>query len=171
MPFDFACFSNVRDLGSEYQIFPLLEVWNGWWHKIEMFRRNALHGRVLYLDLDVTVVGLLDDLVLFPAPFVAISDWHSGGINSSVMAWNADAYYHVHERFNFNQECRRSGDQDWIDAVVPEAARFPTEWCLSYKHDVRGGHQGPDARVIVYHGFPKPWDVEVGNLKEMKNVV
>ena len=34
----------------------------GFWSKVSLFQTGRFSGRVLYLDLDVTVIGSLDDL-------------------------------------------------------------------------------------------------------------
>ena len=49
--------------------------WPGFWAKVSLFEPGRFTGRVLYLDLDVTVVGPLDDLADYPHPFAACRDW------------------------------------------------------------------------------------------------
>ncbi len=132
----------------------------GWWAKIDLFTPGLFTGRVLYLDLDVTVVGNLDDLANQDAPFVAIADYqHPLTINSSVMAWDAGAGDAIYTDFTPDVMSRLHGDQNWIHEKV-FAERFPRRWCPSYRAHVQPTGKVPDdARVIVYHGQPKSWDL------------
>lgn len=132
----------------------------GFWAKISLFEPGRFQGRILYLDLDVTVTGPLDDLALFPAPFVAVRDFINPGLNSSVMAWDAGIADHVYERFTPDVMTRLHGDQNWITEQMPDAAKFPLGWCVSYRGSVQPRNRVPkSARVIIWHGRPKPWEV------------
>lgn len=138
----------------------------GWWAKTSLFEPGRFKGRVLYLDLDVTVVGDLMPLARYPSSFVAIRDFlMPATLNSSVMAWDAGVADHIHTVFTPDVMKRLHGDQDWITEVMPDAARFPRSWCLSYKQQVRLRGPAPkDTKVIVYHGAPKPWDLPDNHL-------
>ncbi len=140
----------------------------GWWAKISLFEPGRFEGRVLYLDLDVTITGGLDDLAGFaadaPIPFAIIDDWNRPGFNSSVMAWLAGMGDRVFTEFEPSVVARLHGDQNWIQEQHPAAATFPRPWCCSYKKDILprmlNDSVPKDCRVVVYHGAPKPWDLE-----------
>ncbi len=149
-PFLFACITQSQ--------------WPGWWAKIELFKLGRFEGRVLYLDLDVTVTGSLDDLVDMPAPFAIIDEWQRPGrmFNSSVMVWDAGGGEPIYRDFDEGVMERLHGDQAWIHEKMPRAETFPRAWCLSYKKHIRprlDGSLPKDCRVVVYHGQPKPWDL------------
>ena len=132
----------------------------GYWAKISLFQPKRFTGRVLYLDLDVTVIGNLDDLVRFEAPFAAIKDYqYPMTINSSVMTWDAGIADHVYTEFTPSVMEKYRGDQNWINNRVPTAKRFPPEYCQSFKLAMLNGGFHPDLRVCVFHGFPKPWEL------------
>lgn len=131
----------------------------GWWAKISLFEPGRFDGRVLYLDLDVAVVGNLDDLADLDAPFSIINDWGRFGYNSSVMVWDAGAADHLFTEFTPDVMDRMPGDQDWITRKKPGAAILPRRWCYSYRLGLETGYPD-DMRVCVYHGSPKPWEVE-----------
>lgn len=133
----------------------------GWWAKVSLFQPGRFSGRVLYLDLDVTVVGALDDLADYPYPFCAIRDYqYPLQINSSVMSWDAGVADCVYDDFTPDVMDRLHGDQNWIHEKV-SATTFPKRWCPSYKaHVLPTGLVPKDARIIVYHGQPRPWDME-----------
>jgi hypothetical protein len=133
IPYRFVCLTDVK-IDEFTETVPLIHGWPGWWAKIELFRPDALSGRVLYLDLDVSVVGDLAPLADFPAKAEVVMR-------------------------------RLHGDQNYITENVPMAARFPRQWCASYRGHCLpiGDRQPPDARVIVFHGKPKPWDLPPGH--------
>ena len=162
----FVCLSDV-DVPCER--IRLTEDWVGWWAKIELFRPGLFEGRMLYFDLDVTTVGELDSIAHYPAPFVAIKNWLRSPINSSVMAWDAGVADHVYLNLANEDIERLHGDQNWIAEQMPHAEVFPREWCVSYRKSVvplrRFMLPGqpvavpPGAKIVVFHGFPKPWEV------------
>ena len=130
----------------------------GWWAKISLFEPGRFTDRVLYLDLDVTVVGSLDEIADYPWPFAAIKDYERQGLNSSVMSWGPIWADHVYAGFTPDVMDRPGGDQAWITELQPNAATFPPNWCPSYKHQCRYSvPQG--AKVVVFHGRPKSWEL------------
>ncbi len=166
IPHNFVCLADIPEYVDGAIIAPLVDDWPGWWSKVEMFRPGVFTGRVLYLDLDVTIVGSLDDLANHPASFIAIKDWERPTINSSVMAWDAGVADHVYANFEPGFMERKGGDQAWIDEQIEDMSLFPFEWCVSFKHQIRRWKCAPgDPRVIVYHGEPKPWDLPDNHLE------
>ncbi len=132
----------------------------GWWAKISLFEPGRFRGRVLYLDLDITVVEKLNEVALYPEPFVAIKDWIRPTINSSVMSWDAGKVDHLFTEFNESVMDRLKGDQDWISEQMPDAKTFPPDWCVSYTKSVKKFNAvPPSAKIVVFHGFPKPWEL------------
>ena len=131
----------------------------GWWAKISLFEPGRFSGRVLYLDLDVTISGGLDDLVNFPYEFAAIRDYqHPLRVNSSVMVWDSEIADHLFTEFKPEVMKRLHGDQNWIHEKQ-SSMMFPKRWCQSYKLQKFKGEVMDDLRVMVYHGSPKPWEV------------
>lgn len=152
------------------------DLWPGWWSKIEALR---VPGPNLQLDLDVTIVGDLAPLLEAAKDheFIASRDfWHPDGhgLNSSVMAWRGDMSWLADEfaakpDWHMANYCtkQRWGDQAFIRDKLAEIDMQPVYWqdilpgaVLSYKCDVLKGADTSNARVIVYHGAPKPWELE-----------
>lgn len=134
----------------------------GFWAKISLFEPGRFSGRVLYLDLDVDIVGNLDEIVDFPWPFGIIKEWNGPGVNSSVMVWDAGTADHLFTRFKkeYISGIRYLGDQNYIGDKMISTAKFPKVWCLSYKTHIRPAGKIPEeTKVICYHGAPKPWDI------------
>ncbi len=162
----FVCLSDV-DVPCER--IELTGDWVGWWAKVELFRPGLFESRVLYLDLDVTVVGELDEIAHYPEPFVAIKDWLRPTINSSVMVWDGGVADHVYLNLADEDIERLRGDQDWITEQMPKVETFPRDWCVSYRKSVvplrrfmlpgQPVAMPTGAKVVVFHGEPKPWEV------------
>jgi len=137
----------------------------GWWAKISLFDRFS--GRVLYLDLDTTVIGSLDALANYPSPFAIVENFkeirekNKAPFNSSVMSFDAERVRHLFKDFTPDVMDRLNGDQDWISERIIGANTFPTDWCVSYKvrRYLKFKSLPKDARVVCYHGFPKCWDL------------
>jgi hypothetical protein len=103
-------------------------------------------------------------------------------LNSSVLAWNHSTVSHIWNDFQKNPAVaqRLHGDQDWIWQTSKQIIKFwPKEWVQSYKWEVRRREQltvsngkrqfktvdhsvevHPDCAVTVFHGDPKPQDVQ-----------
>lgn len=174
IPHEFLCLTD-DPAGVECETARLDAMLTGWWHKVTLFRRDpyGITGRILFLDLDVVIVGSLDDLVLYPkfggtpvavmdtpAPFAIPRDFMSHAYASCSFALDAGSLPHVWENFNFDKVRNdHYGDQDWITAQAPGAAIYPKDWVVSYKLNAR--ERVPDgARVIALHGEPKQSDLQ-----------
>lgn len=134
----------------------------GWWAKVSLFEPGRFTGRVLYLDLDITIVGGLDEVADYPAPFAAMRDALNPGINSSVMLWTAGQQDHIYSRFTpADMDKNPFGDQQWIGRVALPS-KFPKAWFPSYKYDLHKDikNMGPETKAVIYHGVPKPWDLD-----------
>jgi hypothetical protein len=168
------CLSDVDVPG--VRTIPLVHDWPGWWAKLELFRPDVFPAgtRVFYADLDTTIVGPLAPLLARPDPFLAIGDFYRRppsaaqiGLGSGLLQWTAgeqDGLYHtfaatadaVMARFaregdqGFLERERLAGTTFW-ESVLPGAV-------VSYKVHCRQGVP-PGARVVCFHGHPKPWDV------------
>lgn len=139
---------------------------HGWWAKIALFRPGALPKgeRCLYLDLDTIIAGDLTDIATCPVKFAAIGDFYfKGNLNSALMSWEAGTLDHIWRVWD---RCGRpqflaGGDQEWIEAVQPIydpwQEMYPGQ-IVSYKVDCQNGVP-PDARVICFHGVPRPHQV------------
>jgi len=161
-----------------------------WWQKIHMFDPNLpVKGRILFFDLDVVIHDRIDRLASYlPDQFVGIHDFNRAfhknwmNLNSSVLAWNHGTVSHIWNDFQKNPAVaqRLHGDQDWIWQTSKQLIKFwPKEWIQSYKWEVRKREQltvsngkrqfktvdhsvevHPDCSVTVFHGDPKPQDVQ-----------
>ncbi len=151
------------------------------WRKLSLFapELDALHGTTLYLDLDVVLVGALDLLLdMAPGRFCIIHNWTHPSRrlgNSSVMRFEIGRYPQIFQRYLRDPEgvtAKYRNEQTFLSEQIDQLeeaglAWWPAQWCVSFKRNCLP--RGParlilpakfpaDARVIVFHGEPKPPD-------------
>lgn len=171
----FMCLSDVDVPGVE--TVPLRHGWPGWWSKLELFRRDVFPAgaRVLYADLDTSFIGPLERVLARAEAFLALANFYlrakrqavGGELGSGLMQWTAGNLSHLYDGFRANAaeiiaKCGAFGDQLFLD----EAAGPRTYWqdvlpgdVVSYKVHCRGTVAPAGARVVCFHGQPKPWDI------------
>ncbi|MCB1567828.1 MAG: hypothetical protein KDI69_03285 [Xanthomonadales bacterium] len=144
--------------------------WPGWWAKIECFR---VPGPVLYMDLDTTVLGSLEPLLQAAEQndFIALRDFNPNQreMGSGLMAWRGDMSHLLREFERDPTEhmarCttpRYWGDQGFIEPLTKGRAYWqdvvPGAVVSFKKHCAEGVPRG--ARVVCFHGKPRPWEVK-----------
>lgn len=136
------------------QVPPGLE---GWWAKIAIHNRQyGFTGRMLYLDLDMVLVQDVSPLV-YPKGFWTIQDWlEPSCYNSSVMLFTPEEYYFLFDQFTWRDKGTFKTDQHYLTKHVPEAHLFDRHQVVSYKSDACENNFPEAARIVVFHGYPKP---------------
>lgn len=149
-----------------------------------------LEGRILYFDLDVVVINNINKLVEnCGEEFYGILDFNRKfrtsyqSLNSSALSWIHKSHNHIWAEFIKNPGAaqRLHGDQDWIWRQSKNQIKFwPDTWIQSYKWEVRSKDElvinkarlrnfktvnneikvSNDCSVLVFHGEPKPQDVQ-----------
>ena len=156
--------------------------WPGWWSKFELFRKNPwLTGPRLYLDLDTVVTGRLDDLFCYFNKDLVTFDamkkraCSRNELCSGVMWWEKDLSV-IYDAVKPIVEARMQSpdtlfqyplEQEILRDLVKEHGfsldNFSNQTpgkVLSYKYDKVGDTVPEDARIIAFHGKPRPWDVK-----------
>lgn len=134
----------------------------GWWSKMLVFAPEYRELRpMLALDLDNFVVDTLDPiLALDPTKlwlirqFMSRTDLAEMGLCIVPDAPLADTIWH---RAEADPQTRQPGElvREFPYELIPDAV----DGIYSYKRDCRQSCP-PDARVVCFHGKPKPPDVE-----------
>jgi hypothetical protein len=183
-PFRFVCLTDrpgELPAGVEPIVISHPKGLKGWWAKVQLFNPAYFErGRVLYLDLDVLLVGALDDVIDYPAAFALAP--HAGTFegkdglavvkrfNSSVMVWDVAWPLEVFTRWTPAVAERLWGDQDWIGELLPDAHAMPAVWFprLSQCLRVSPMPAGQPLAEPRWAGVPK--DARVVLCKKPKNV-
>ena len=162
---------------------------HGWWYKPYVFSKDLnLQGDVLFLDLDIVICANLEKLWEYhPNDFLIIRDFtrHMNPnwvkFNSSVFRFKAQNFHWIWENFTTNQNrilSKNFGDQDYLFNILKDSAKhWPDEWIQSYKWEIRSKGDlalingkrnfisiktpvvSPDCCITVFHGDPKPVEV------------
>lgn len=158
---------------------------DGAWKKLTTFEADlhGLRGTALFLDLDVVIVGSLDDFFALPGGFRIIRDYPkiipSGRItgNSSVYRFELGAHADVLAYFRAHMdEVQRShrNEQSFLSRFLHRQGKlqyWPAQWCPSFKYDCipawpsnywREPVPPADARIVIFHGEVNPPDALAG---------
>jgi alpha-N-acetylglucosamine transferase len=142
-PFRTVCLTDQPDEmpeGVEAVVIPNPAPARGWWAKLHLFHpAMPFDDRVLYLDLDVLVLGDLEPILDFPADFAICADsapdfrGKNGQkaikrYNSSCMVWDHKAREQFFRRFDKRWMDELWSDQDALALMSPEEKTFPAEW-------------------------------------------
>ena len=194
----FVCLTdNAKGLDEDIETFPLIEmpVPKGHrrhpWRKLMAFspqlsEEYKIHGRVLFLDLDLVITGNLNDLFLCPGRFLIIRDWRRNfrlrkalGIctivgNTSVYRFEAGGQSQIWR--NYMKDPQGACDdypneQTFVTRYAKGLQFLPQEWCVNFKRQimpswflrgVRMARLPKDSRIVVFNGTPKPHEVIAG---------
>jgi hypothetical protein len=166
-PFNFVCFS---DIDLDVETVPLLDVGQGFWSKLQLFRPELkFTGPCLYFDLDTIIKGNIDELVntFENYNFLMLQDpWKPEQSGSGMMWWKGDysklwnEFITKPEKQWHNQYCEhpRFGDQGYIiDRVehkqIQEVINNKTDICKFSKKE-----SSPESKIIIFAGPKrKPW--------------
>lgn len=151
MEFEFYVMTDKPELFDDDKIKPIPYegVTEGWWAKPYLFKYE-FKGPVLYLDIDVVVIGNITKLIeacMKQDEFVMFRDPTTRWGNSSIMFWNGyDRYKHIYTEFakepeiwmsKFNRNYSGNyGDQAYIvfqnlDIIDLKELGFDQWWCDS----------------------------------------
>lgn len=148
------------------------------YRRLRMFRPDAARwfgDRFVSLDLDVVLTGNVgplwdrsEDVVLYRDPLFP------GQINGSMILLRAGARPQVWNDFDPERSPEaarvallRGSDQAWISHCLPDEARWDRrDGVYSYRVELAGKAPPPDARLVVFHGNPKPWTATAPWIRE-----
>jgi hypothetical protein len=149
------------------------------WRKLSCFAPELrdLDGPVLFLDLDLVIVDEIDCFFAHSGEFCIIENWTQPGRgigNSSVYRYLAGAHEDVFARFQADAAGvvrTFPNSQTFLSRSVPALTYWPASWCRSFKHEclpgrllrrLRAAAIPEGAKIIVFHGQPKPPDAARG---------
>lgn len=168
-PLRFICLTDIPFHIKGVQLKALDYGWPGWWSKMELFRPDFRWDRILYFDLDTLIIGGLQDIAVVSQLTLLRDFYRSSGLGSGMMMlpqkernmtwdeWRIDPGGHM-------RRAGRGGDQRFMETLwLTRAQRWqdalPAQ-VVSYKVDVaKNNDVAPrGARVVCFHGKPRPWN-------------
>jgi len=177
LPHRFVCLSDRKVGGIE--TIPLGLEWAKWnLRKIYAYKPGLFKGRVLMLDLDVVIVGSIDDIASYAGKFATCEGaYRKRKIGGSIISFEAgfgkkmlwqpleNEYRAIErdtggsERYYFQRQFGQHGfvPDFWQDLYPGQIA--------SYKRDCREGIP-KGARIVRFHGRPRPHEVKDEWVKE-----
>ncbi len=160
----------------------------GGWPKISVFKSDlyGLSGRALFIDLDMVILRDLDAFFTYSKPFVT-ADMGPGWGNAeayvptgrfrpepgtSIFAFDIGAETQILDRFTAGRD-RWVRDYKYEQQVIGFHANtmdyWPDGWVISFKRHLRQPvglglvlppkEPPPTARVLAFHGAPRPIDL------------
>jgi hypothetical protein len=152
--------------GLRATLIPLKYSWHGWWAKMELFRGDLLWlGDILFFDLDTVIVGDLIDIAAV-GNLTCLDDFYAPAkLGSGLMYLPQERRMEVWNAWDMGKaQGRLRGDQDFLRKVWSDEQRWqrilPGQ-VVSYKVHVRKAKRVPEgARVVCFHGRPRPWEVD-----------
>ena len=156
----------------------------GGWPKLSVFgaELHDLAGRALFVDLDTVILGPLDALFEESGGVVLIREWPRLGDRlkpwraprgmSSIFAFSIGSQPHLLTSYLADPVAARASvrhEQAWITRHAHDLRFWPDGLIASFKKTLMApplinrfvppSPPPPDARVLVFHGVPRPIDV------------
>lgn len=151
------------------------------WEKVSLWNSEleGIEGNVLFIDLDVVIVGNLDDFFDYKpeVTFCVIENWTqigSGNGNTSVFRFKVGAHSYLADRMRTNGEDvlqQYRIEQTYISQEISEIAFWPQEWCSSFKHTIMphwplnlfmAPRMPENTRIVCFTGKPDPDEARDG---------
>jgi hypothetical protein len=154
---------------------------HGAWPKLGVFSADlhGLRGRALFIDLDTVICGPLDDFLTLPGRLIVLDggqNWRPGSdgraaplVATGIFAFTLGTLGHIVTEFQrdpMGHFARDDLEQAFVGRMVPDVAFWPAPWVQSFKRHLRQPigldrlrpprRPPPQARVIAFHGEPRP---------------
>lgn len=181
IPHRFVCLSDLDIQDDFVECIPLEKNWPGWWSVVELFR---LTGPTIVTGLDTLIIDCIDRLgelaltcpvddfyMTIPQP-KAIQrgeKWCSG-----MMIWNGDWSW-LYDQFKisdiqrFKKEQRYTTHQLTKNKINVRLLQNEFDGFYSYKNDVMNRKIPEDAKVIAFHGHPRPSECKEKWIVDLRN--
>jgi hypothetical protein len=143
---------------------------------------------VIYFDLDVIVQGSLEpfvEMVRTGHHLHVLREWNpplysllpvrlrpDRGVQAALMAFKPEETHYIFNTFMANKKKAfktAPSDQSYLTKTVADRVYWPRNWCVSFKRSClwsfplnlvfRTVRRPKHAKVIVFHGKPRPWDL------------
>lgn len=197
-PFRFVCLADdAEGFAPGIECFPIPDIglapgdWflPGIWPKLAIYVADlhGLTGRCLFIDLDMMVLGGLDEMFKHGTGFISTDmgpAWENpprlgpGQVATSIFAFDLGQETRILNAFLADPKGamqRFQNEQDFVGAYASAMGFFPPGWVLSFKRHLRQPigldlfmepkRPPATAKVLAFHGDPRPADL----LKQGRN--
>lgn len=161
----FCLTDNPEGLDSYINPIALPDDLEGWYGKLYLFKRGlfAEGSRMCFLDLDTLIVGNCRALIDYRGDFATLRDFYQPErLGPAVMLWRAGGSSIWDEWVSQGKPRHEQGDLWWINQIRIQADilqyLYPATF-VSFKRDCNP-HPPRGARVICFHGVPRPHEVQ-----------
>lgn len=158
----------------------------GVWAKLALYKKDlfGLTGRCIFIDLDMMVLKDFDAFLTYDAPFVTTDmgeSWHPGmsrkdpEAGTCLFAFNFGEQEQILTSFLADKagaKARFENEQEFAGHHASSLDYWPEGWVISFKRWLRRPigldlflePKAPpaDAKVLAFHGKPRPWDLVRG---------
>lgn len=167
----FCLTDDPQGLDSYINVLPLPEDLEGWYGKLYLFKRGLFTegSRLVFLDLDTLIVGNCRALTEYHGEFATLRDfYHPERLGPAVILWKAgDLSDSIWDEWAAAGKPRNEmGDLWWLNNL--DQGRFARRIdklqdlypgvFVSFKKDCNP-HAPLGARVVCFHGVPRPHEV------------
>lgn len=153
----------------------------GVWPKLALYVADlhGLRGRALFIDLDMVVLGGLDEMFSHDAGLVGIEvgdGWWPGRdgsknpeLGTGVFAFDLGAQTRILDAFQADISAARArykNEQDFVAAHAERLEYWPIGWVISFKRWLRRPigldlvlppkEPPPGTKLVAFHGDPRP---------------
>ena len=150
------------------------------WRKLSVWQYPLLNlkGDILFLDLDLVVTGNLDRFFDYmPGKYCVIENWTQKDMNignTSCFRFPIKKYKSIFEKFEktpIKIWKKYHIEQIYISKNISNQVFWPTEWCLSFKHNLlpkwpnriwQPAKLPKETSIVAFTGKPDPDDVIEG---------
>ena len=153
----------------------------GWWSLIEIYR---VTGPVIFTGLDTIFVDSMEEIIstvylLKENEFMMMKPFNpfNRKLASGIMGWNGDFKW-MYKEFDYEKVLRDYAmEQDYVydrlrqRGIIFKIAQECFSGIYSYKWHCRLGGLPDDARVILFHGTPRPSEIEHNLLIRHRDVI
>ena len=169
LPHNFVCLTDFNINPVICESIQLSDNLKGWWSKVELFRKELTKTeRNIYFDLDTVITGNLDSMIKIDEDFIGLKIFYGKDkkqLNSSFMSWRNDGSFDfIYSMFGAEHIAQFRGDQDYVAWRILNQKKSFKHWqdlvsgIYSYKTDCKGKGLPEDAKLVCFHGKPRPQD-------------
>ena len=169
---NFVCLTDdPTDINCDTILFPENNDLETYWNKMYLFKRDMLKGKCVYFDLDIVIQNNIDEIVNYTDKLTGVytywNDLKSDGsypyailkwkvpFNSSVMAWTAEDYYWVWDKFDEDRDwhiIKYYGDDKFLGNEIKNKGTFPDKWIYSRLYGSKE-KDTPNEILKLYRGY------------------